>query len=38
VLHDPETRREVGLALARIMDYNPGNEHVSDSQVRGVAE
>ena len=38
VLHDPETRREVGLALARIMDYNPGNEHVSDSQVREVAE
>jgi hypothetical protein len=34
VLHDPETRREVGLALARIMDYNPGNEHESDSQVQ----
>jgi hypothetical protein len=34
VLHDPETRREVGLALARIMDYNPGNEHESDSRVQ----
>ena len=33
VLHDDQTRREVGLALARIMDYNPGNEHESDSQV-----
>jgi len=33
VLHDENTRREVGLALARIMDYNPGNEHESDSQV-----
>ena len=34
VLHDEQTRREVGIALARIMDYNPGNEYVSDSQVQ----
>jgi len=34
VLHDENTRREVGLALARIMDYNPGNDHESDSQVQ----
>lgn len=30
VLHDEDTRREVGIALARIMDYNPGDERVSD--------
>jgi hypothetical protein len=30
VLHDENTRREVGLALARIMDYNQDDSRVSD--------
>jgi len=34
VLHDEDTRREVGIALSRIMDYNPGNDRESDSQVQ----
>jgi hypothetical protein len=30
VLHDENTRREVGIALARIMDYNQDDSRVSD--------
>jgi hypothetical protein len=30
VLHDESTRREVGIALARIMDYNQDDSRVSD--------
>jgi hypothetical protein len=33
VLHDPETRREVGIALARIMDYNSDDECQTDGQA-----
>jgi hypothetical protein len=33
VLHDPETRREVGIALARIMDYNSDDDCQTDGQA-----
>jgi hypothetical protein len=33
VLHDEQTRREVGVALARIMDYDEGDKCQTDGQA-----